>query len=113
MAQNTLSIKATTKINKLLKNTLGIVYSDMAYSKGILIRTKTGRKAWPKPADARLGNFLQHHFEVEVWGTYVYTHIHKCMLQGVLYEIRNNVVVKPNDLEHVPMKARTSQFIYV
>jgi hypothetical protein len=36
---------------------------------------------------------------VESWETYVYTHNEKCMLHGVLYEIENNVIVEPNDVD--------------
>lgn len=35
------------------------------------------------------------------------------MLQGILYKIGDDVVVRLDDVEHVTMKARLSQFIYV
>jgi hypothetical protein len=46
-----------------------------------------------------LAQYLQQHFMVESWETYVYTHIKKCMLYGVLYEIGDNVIVEPDDVE--------------
>ena len=107
------SIRIAIKINNLLKYAVGTACYNTSLSKGILIGPKMGKKARPKPADGALENFLEHHFKVASWGTYVYTHIRKCMLQGVLYEIGDDVVVKPNDLEHVPMKAKISQFIYI
>lgn len=107
------SIEAATYINKLLKVASESVCSFIASYKGIFIGKKTGRRARSKAAGAELANFLQRHFAVEAWGTYVYTHIKKCMIQGVLYEVGDDVVVQPNDSKHVPMKANISHFIYV
>ena len=107
------TIDDAQNIEKLLKNAPQTICSSTTISKGILIGTKIGRRARPKAVDARLPNFLQIHFQVRGWGTYVYTHIQKCMLLGVLYEVGDDVIVKPDNVEQVPMKAQVSQFIYV
>ena len=102
------TIDAAQNIEKLLKNAPQTICSSIAISKGILIGTKTGRRACPKVGDARLANFLQIHFQVRGWGTYVYTHIRKCMLRRVLYEVGDDVIVKPDNVEQVPIKAQIS-----
>ena len=73
--------------------------------KGILIGTQTLKRARPCAADVGLASYLERHFAIKNWSTYVYTHVNKCMLQGILYEIGNDVIIRRGDLEHVPMKA--------
>lgn len=93
------TIEVAKEILKLLKIVPSNVCIVTANAKGILIGSQSTRRACPSAPDACLAQYLQQHFMVENWRTYVYTHIKKCMLHGILYEIGDNFIVEPDDVE--------------
>jgi hypothetical protein len=106
------TIEAAIDIQKLLIIIPSSTCALTANAKGIWLQS--AKRACPFSLVVCLAQYLQQHFMVESWGTYVYTHIKKMYVAwSPKWNWRQCHCRTQWCWEYVSMKATITQFIYV
>ena len=107
----TSSIDAAKSLNTLLEAASESICASTARMKGILIGSNLRKKTLVDPGD-EVATYLQTIFQKgDGWRPLVYKQKFQCLLNGVLYRVNDDVVIRAEELGQTPFAGKIKELI--